>query len=255
MCLGLALPCPRSGPRWATPRGRRGAHCAEVSAGARAPHGPAGRHPADTRAAAAPWPGAQGELRRPAARCGERPLPRSALHIPPLWPSPRRQLQALLRRRSGESTSRRLPQARSLPHSQARHSFASSIRAMLLRLPAARQPASRPAAARRSSGQAVRCLGSASCSSLTEQSRLKRPAGSSKCKGPHMPAQKRRHVLPHNAVVPMRFGSALQPVLPTALAPALPGAALGSPPSGCRGPCTPSLPSLVARVKCVLRPV
>lgn len=147
MCLGLALPCPRSGPGWATPRGRRSAHCAEVSAGARAPHGPAGHHPADTRAAAAPWPGAQGELRRPAARCGKRPLPRSALHIPPLWPSPRRQLQALLRRRSGESTSRRLPQARSLPHSQARHSFASSIRAMLLRLPAARQPASRPAAA------------------------------------------------------------------------------------------------------------
>lgn len=49
--------------------------------------------------------------------------------------------------------------------------------------------------------------------------------------------------------VPTCFGSALQPV-PGGL-----GTALGSPPSGWPGPCSPSLPSVVARVKCVLRPV
>lgn len=51
---------------------------------------------------AAPRPGGRGEVQRPPARCGKRLLPSSALRIPPLSPSPRRQLRALLRRRSGK---------------------------------------------------------------------------------------------------------------------------------------------------------
>lgn len=53
------------------------------------------------------------------------------------------------------------------------------------------------------------------------------PAGFSKCKGPHTPTRERR-------CAPGLPCSLLKP--PMALVPGLPGAALGSPPSGCQGP-------------------
>lgn len=210
---------------------------------------------------AVPQLGAPGELQRPPACCGKQLLPSSALHIPPLLPSPRRQLRALLRRLSGKR-GKRVTQAASNVLSAAKPGLP------LLRLlhpsdapaPACSTAACKPA--RRRPPRLTGALGKHHAVSAWPPAPLQRsragckhPVGFSKCKGPHTPARKRGHVLPHNVVVLMCFGSALQPVPPTALAPGLPGTALGSPPSGCLGPCVPSLPSLVARVKCVLRPV
>lgn len=215
MCLGLTLPCPCSGPSWVTAWGWWGVRCMEVSVGARAPHGPAGHHPTDTHGTALLWAaglcpaGGQGELQRPLAGCRKRLLPSSALHIPPLSPSPRRQLQALLRWRSGKR-GKRVTQAATNVLSAAKPG------PPLLRL---RRPGDAPAPACSTAAHASQLTAapdrhraaSARPPAPLRRSRAgcKHPNGFSKCKGPHMPAQRRRHVLPHNAVVLMCFRSAL----------------------------------------------
>lgn len=261
-CLGLALLCPCSSPGWVTPRGQQGVHCMEVSVGTRAPTGVLAAHPADRGAAALP-PGALRPVQGDGESCRGFRLAAGSGRFQALPFTSHLSHQAHAgssehcftgAQGSRESESRRLPQMRSLPPSQARHFFASFIQMTLLCLPAAR-PTSLPVAAH--SGFNKHHAVSAWPPAPLQWSRAgyKHPAGFSKCKGLHVPAQKHRHVLPCNVVVLTCFGSALHPVPPMALAPGLPGAALGSPPSGCLGPCMPSLPSLVARVKCVLRPV
>lgn len=166
-----------------------------------------------------------------------RPPARSALHSPPLSPSPRRQLERCFAGAQGSGRASRAGCHKLLcattPGLPLRHAL---VPAMLLCPPAAWRPPAcwSPAAAARSGSRQAHAVGSASCSSLTEQSclsasrRLLRAPGAT-CTSP----ERRARPAPQRGGE-LCFGSALQPVLPTALAPGLAGAALGCPPSGCR---------------------